>query len=135
MRKLILDQSDILHTHLPSVSFDNIEGVFKVYGYLLQDKEVVDVHFKKINQWIDIYLCDPNSASNFYFCFYCIHSYGVMCIVELICKIKNLPGLKVYWVLHPDDRDMEELVCDISLEVGLEIELIKSTNYRLIEGI
>jgi len=126
MKALMIDQCEIQNRHLPQVIFDKDKGIFKLYGYIYSYKEEVDEHFERIYQWIDAYLKEPNLSSDFYFCFQYVHSYGIKCLVNLILKIKALPSLQIFWLIYPGDRDWEELVHDISEELGIEIIVLES---------
>ncbi len=123
MRNLIITKSDskYKHLHLPYVIFDKEEGIFKLYGYSLEEKESVDLYFKDIYEWIDDYVKDPNASSDFYFGFHYVNEYSLICIANLTEKIKNLPNLNVYWVYHPDDEDMEEILESFSKSVNVKI--------------
>jgi len=125
MKKLVIKGPFALIGHLPFVVLDKEAGIFKVYGYLLEQKKDVDMHFEKIHEWINNYIKEPNDSTDFYFGFHYIHTYGIKCIFEFIKKIRAIPNLNIFWVCDPEDIVFDELIVEISREINLGIKTLK----------
>ncbi len=121
MEKLIIDKSIVQKGHFLCTTLDKEEEVFKVYGYMLENKEETNTHFIKINNWIDEYINEPNEKTDFYFQFLYINTMGIKKIHELIRRIRIVPNINFYLIHDPDDEDREEMVSEISSHLDVNI--------------
>jgi len=114
MEKLIIDKSILNSGHLLCVTLDKKAGIFKIYGYMLENEQDANNHFAIITKWINKYIMKPNVKTDFYFQFNYINTFGMKEVYNLIEKIRNIPNLNIYLVHDPDDEDAEELASEIS---------------------
>lgn len=119
MDKLIIDRSILKKGHLLCVTFDKEKGIFKLYGYMLENEEETNNHFIKINNWINNYIEEPNEKTDFYFQFEYINTLGIKKVYEVIEKLRVIPEIRFFIVHDPDDIDFEEMATDISNNFNL----------------
>jgi len=134
MKNLIITEKDLNNKLLPHVVLDKDAEVFKIYGTIFEEYNVISSHFDIIFNWLKNYLIDANEFSNFYLCFNKPNTYAIQnWIIRLLYSINEIPVVKIYWLFEEGDYDTEEDIEDLIIETKINIIAKKISKEELIQ--
>lgn len=107
----------------PSVYFDKDNGVFEISGRSLPEDVVT--FFSPIMDWVTSYSEQPNPSTDFIFKLDYFNTSSSKLILDLIVKLKSIPGTRIIWYYLDGDEEILEAGEEFSEQVDIPFEFRK----------
>jgi hypothetical protein len=123
MENLIIEGS----AKTPSVKFDKGSGVLELRGRSIPENSID--FFKPLNDWVEVYGKDPQSATTVDMRLEYFNTSSSKCILDFFKKLEAINGkgtqVQVNWYFEEDDEDMEEAGEDYQAIIALPFKMIE----------